>query len=98
MQYLFYQLDNLLYPIGGLTSVITVIVIIGMFMFFIKQRKGQEYDIPPLDLVDAKKLDDMVSKQVESVLKPMLENKGYNEEEIKQILTRTSSGNPRFRR
>jgi hypothetical protein len=83
--------------IGGPAIIITIIIIIGIVLF-IKQSKAQEYDIPPLDLVDAKKLDDMVSKQVESVLKPMLENKGYNEEQIKEILTRTSAGSPRFRR
>lgn len=83
--------------IGGWTTIITIVVIFGVVLF-LKQSKAQEYDIPPLDLVDAKKLDDMVSKQVESVLKPMLQTQNYNEEQIKQILTRTSSGNPRFRR
>jgi hypothetical protein len=54
--------------------------------------------IPPLDLVDAKKLDDVVSKQVESVLKPMLERANYTTEQIGQILTRTSLGRIQFRR
>jgi hypothetical protein len=83
--------------VGGFVFIYIVIGIAGFFVFW-TQSKGREYDIPPLDLVDAKKLDDMVSKQVESVLKPMLENKGYNEEQIKEILTRTSAGSPRFRR
>jgi hypothetical protein len=90
-------LEFILSLLGGGTTIFIIIGIIA-FILFLRQSKAQEYDIPPLDLVDAKKLDDMVSKQVESVLKPMLETKGYNEEQIKQILTRTSVGSPRFRR
>jgi hypothetical protein len=62
---------------------------------------GSKFDrqsIPPLDLVDAKKLDDAVSKQVESVLKPMLERANYTSEQIGQMLTRTSLGRIQFRR
>ncbi|MBZ8180735.1 hypothetical protein [Oscillatoria salina] len=84
----------LLATIGGL---LPIIGIVGLF-FFLRQRKAQEYDIPPLDLVDAKKLDDMVSKQVEEVLRPMLQTEGYTEEQIKEILTRTSLGGRTFRR
>ncbi|MEC4893084.1 MAG: hypothetical protein SAL07_07300 [Oscillatoria sp. PMC 1051.18] len=80
--------------IGGL---LPIIGIVGLF-FFLRQRKAQEHDIPPLDLVDAKKLDDMVSKQVEEVLRPMLQTEGYTEEQIKEILTRTSLGGRTFRR
>ncbi|MBK1990142.1 hypothetical protein A0J48_021880 [Sphaerospermopsis aphanizomenoides BCCUSP55] len=79
---------------GGITPVVGIVLLI----FFLRQKKGQDLDIPPLDLIDAKKLDDMVSKQVEDVLKPLLENKGYTEEQVKQILTRTSLGNKTFRR
>jgi hypothetical protein len=79
---------------GGITPVVGIVLLI----FFLRQKKGQELDIPPLDLIDAKKLDDMVSKQVEDVLKPLLQNKGYTEEQMKQILTRTSLGSKTFRR
>lgn len=79
---------------GGITPVVGIVLLI----FFLRQKKGQEFDIPPLDLIDAKKLDDMVSKQVEDVLKPLLQNKGYTEEQMKQILTRTSLGGKTFRR
>jgi hypothetical protein len=56
--------------------------------FFIKQRKAQEYDTPPLDLVDAKKLDSIVSAQVHTALAGFLKSEGYNEEQINQILVR----------
>lgn len=82
---------------GFLVTWLPLVFVIGLF-FFLRQRKAQEKDIPPLDLVDAKKLDDMVSKQVEEVLKPMLQSKGYNEEQIKEILVRTSLGGKSFRR
>ena len=80
------------------SSFLLPIVGIALFFFFIKQSKGQEYDIPPLDLVDAKKLDDMVSKQVEEALKPILETEGYPQEQINEILTRTSLGGKTFKR
>lgn len=83
--------------LGALGSLALPIGIVILFLF-LRQRKAQEYDIPPFDLIDAKKLDDMVSKQVEEVLKPMLESEGYPEEEIEQILTRTSLGGKKFRR
>ncbi len=40
----------------------------------------------------------MVSKQVEEVLRPLLQSKGYKEEQVKEILTRTSLGGKTFRR
>ncbi len=83
--------------LAGLGSFVPIIAAV-LLIFFLRQRKGQELDIPPLDLVDAKKLDDMVAKQVEEYLKPLLQNKGYNEEQIKEILTRTSLGGKPFRR
>jgi hypothetical protein len=71
----------------------------GYFIYFIwQQRKAQEYDIPPLDVLDAKKLDEMVAKQVELSLLPLLRSKGYQEEQINQILTRTSTGRKTWRR
>jgi hypothetical protein len=74
-------------------------ILLGFFQlvsFFID--KFSPTDIPPLDLIDAKKLDDAVSKQVESVLKPMLEQAHYTSDQISQILTRTSLGRTQFRR
>lgn len=89
---------QLLSYIGGTGGLFVLIFLIGGIVFFLKQRKGQDLDIPPLDLVDAKKLDDMVSKQVEEVLRPMLQSKGYAEEQIQEILTRTSLGGKTFKR
>lgn len=94
MDVLFSTLSGIL---GSTASFVPIAAIIGV-IFFLRQRKGQELDIPPLDLVDAKKLDDMVSKQVEEVLRPMLQSKGYAEEQIKEILTRTSLGGKTFKR
>ncbi|MEK0180580.1 hypothetical protein [Microcoleus anatoxicus] len=89
---------QLLSYIGGTGGLFVLMFLIGGIVFFLKQRKGQELDIPPLDLLDAKKLDDMVSKQVEEVLRPMLQSKGYAEEQIQEILTRTSLGGKTFKR
>jgi hypothetical protein len=54
--------------------------------------------IPPLDLLDARKLDDMISAQVSEALKPILQTEGHTDEGIKEILTRTSLGQKRFER
>ncbi|MEZ2318929.1 MAG: hypothetical protein ACBR15_08030 [Microcoleus sp.] len=94
MDVLFSALSGIL---GSTASLVPIAAIIGV-IFFLKQRKGQELDIPPLDLLDAKKIDDMVSKQVEEVLRPMLQSKGYAEEQIQEILTRTSLGGKTFKR
>lgn len=94
MDALFSTLSGIL---GSTASLVPIAAIIGV-IFFLKQRKGQELDIPPLDLLDAKKIDDMVSKQVEEVLRPMLQSKGYAEEQIQEILTRTSLGGKTFKR
>lgn len=94
MDVLFSTLSGIL---GSTASFVPIAAIIGV-IFFLKQRKGQELDIPPLDLLDAKKIDDMVSKQVEEVLRPMLQSKGYAEEQIQEILTRTSLGGKTFKR
>lgn len=94
MDVLFSTLSGIL---GSTASLVPIAAIIGV-IFFLKQRKGQELDIPPLDLLDAKKIDDMVSKQVEEVLRPMLQSKGYAEEQIQEILTRTSLGGKTFKR
>lgn len=94
MDVLFSTLSGIL---GSTASFVPIAAIIGV-IFFLKQRKGQELDIPPLDLLDAKKIDDMVSKQVEEVLRPMLQSNGYAEEQIQEILTRTSLGGKTFKR
>ncbi len=75
-----------IYFILGLSIIFSVILLI----LYIRQSKARERDIPPLDLIDARKLDDMVSKQVEEYLAPLLQSKGYTEEQIKEILTRQS--------
>jgi hypothetical protein len=73
--------------------------VLGYFIYLtVVQRKAQEIDIPPLDVLDAKKLDEMVAKQVELSLIPLLRSKGYQEEQIDQILTRTSMGRKTLRR
>jgi hypothetical protein len=82
--------------LGGFGVLILPIFGVGLWIF-LRQRKRGEETIPPLDLVDAKKLDDMVSKQIQAALKPMLRSDGYSDDQIRDILTRTSSGVP-FRR
>jgi hypothetical protein len=78
---------------GGIVTIVTQLLILFFIVSLLSASK-----IPPLDLMDAKKLDDAVSKQVESVLKPMLEKNNYTNEQIGEILTRTSLGKIQFRR
>jgi hypothetical protein len=91
MQYLVASFMGLL---GGLTPIIAIVVL----WFFLKQKKGQESDIPSLDLIDGRKLDSMVSQQVDAALKPLLKSEGYSDEQISAILTPMSLGGPKFRR
>lgn len=84
-------------------AVLTIILLIfaiitGVIFLYFKYRQDEEKTIPPLDMIDAKKLDDMVVRQVEEALKPILLSKGYAEEQIKEILTRTSGRGQTFRR
>jgi len=81
---------------GGIGTIIFFGILI--FIFFLRQKKGQQNEIPPLDLLDGKKLDKMVEGRVQDALKPLLQSKGYQEEEIEDILTRTSLGKKTFRR
>ncbi len=91
-------------PIQAISQFILASSGFGIFIFAFgvyflwQQRKSQEIDIPPLDVLDAKKLDEMVAKQVELSLLPLLRSKGYQEEQIDQILTRTSMGRKTLRR
>jgi uncharacterized protein YneF (UPF0154 family) len=79
--------------------VLLIVFIVGGIIFLIlKHRQDEEKNIPPLDIVDAKKLDDMVVRQVEGTLQPILMSKGYAEEQIQEILTRTSTRAKTFRR
>jgi len=92
-----YQLMDFLIR-GG----VPVLIVGGFFLFllysYIRQMRAQALYVPPLDLVDAKKLDDMVARQVEEYLRPLLVSKGYTDKEISQILKRTSPGGGKFRR
>lgn len=80
--------------IGSLSSIFIPL----MLLFLWTRRDGRAGTVPPLDLADAKKLDEMVSKQVEAALKPLLQADSYTEDQIQQILTRTSAGTQVFRR
>lgn len=81
----------------GSSGVILVFIVIGIILY-VKQRNAQQNDVPALDLVDAKKLDDMVASQVERALKPLLSKEGYSQESIEEALTRTSLGAKQFTR
>jgi hypothetical protein len=94
MEFLFYIFNFL--P-GGMIGILLPVAGIALF-FFLRQRKGQEGEIPPLDLIDGKKLDAMVSSRVDRALKPLLTSEGYSEEQIQAILTRSSLGGTRFKR
>lgn len=85
---------------GVLTFLASFAPFVGLAIlyWFVQQRRAQANIVPPLDLIDAKKLDDMVAGQAQEYLRPLLSQQGYAEEEIQQILTRTSVGRPTFRR
>jgi hypothetical protein len=68
------------------------------FLYQYLIQRGNKVDIPPLDKFDGIKLEDLVSKQVEAALLPMLRLNGYGEEEIKSILTKTSLNQQTFKR
>jgi hypothetical protein len=87
---------NIIWLWGAISAIITPIILVFQAVAIVSMFNPPS--IPPLDLIDAKKLDDAVSKQVESVLKPMLEKSSYTTEQIGQILTRTSLGRTQFRR
>jgi hypothetical protein len=91
-------MQQILYGLLGLAGGFLPLIGFAFLFFFLKQRKGQDEDIPPLDLMDAKKLSEMVSKQVEQALRPLLSSEGYSEEQIQTILTRSSLGGATFRR
>lgn len=79
---------------GGLFPIVGIVLLV----FFLKQRKGQANDMPPFDLVDGRKLDSMVSQQVDLALKPLLKSEGYTDDQIATILTPMSLGGSKFRR
>lgn len=84
--------------LGAIASSGSLIILGIIIFFYLRQSKGQGDTVPPLDLVDAKKLDDLVSKQTELALKPLLQSNGYSEDQIAEILTRTSATGKTFRR
>lgn len=84
--------------LGAFASSAPLIILGFIIFFYFRQSKGQGDTVPPLDLVDAKKLDDLVSKQAELALKPLLQSNGYSEVQIAEILTRTSATGKTFRR
>ncbi len=92
-----FGVETFLNAIGTVISGFFLGVAVIIFLY-LKYRQDEEKTIPPLDLIDAKKLDDMVVKQVEASLKPLLLSKGYAEEQINDILTRTAGVGRRFRR
>jgi hypothetical protein len=57
---------------------------------YLKQKKSEAGTIPPLDLVDAKKLDSTVASKVQSALLPLLQEEGYSKQDVDKILVRTS--------
>jgi hypothetical protein len=86
--------------LGGTTALLLFTFPYGLIFYklFLQPKLGQEYDIPPFDRLDARKLDDMVAKQVSDTLKPILQECGYAEEQIQNILTRTSIGQKVFQK
>jgi len=80
------------YIIGLISSIgLVPLLFFGVLVFFyLKQKKDDEFYLPPLDLIDAKKLDSTVASKVQSALLPLLQAEGYSEEDIEKILVRTS--------
>lgn len=68
------------------------------FLIYLKYRQDEDRTIPTLDLIDAKKIDSMVVKQVENALRPILLAKGHTDAEIEDILTQTTPSRTNIRR
>jgi hypothetical protein len=75
------------FAVGGV-----LFCLIGGFLLFLflRQRNAEAKVIPPLDLLDAKKLDSTVEVRVQSALRPLLSKEGYSDEDIQQIFTKTA--------
>jgi hypothetical protein len=74
-----------------LSSLVVPILIFGIIIFFyLRQKKSEAGKIPPLDLIDAKKLDTTVASKVQAALLPLLQEEGYSDQDIEKILVRTS--------
>jgi hypothetical protein len=71
-------------------SVVPFLVFVGLVFLYLKQKKSEAGTIPPLDLVDAKKLDSTVASKVQSALLPLLQEEGYSKQDVDKILVRTS--------
>ena len=67
-----------------------ILVLGGLIYLYFQQKKAEENTIPPLDLLDAKKLDSTVEMRVQAALKPVLAKEGYSDEDIQQIFTKTA--------
>lgn len=67
------------------------LLIFGVLVFlYLRQKKNESGKIPPLDLIDAKKLDSTVASKVQAALLPILQSEGYSEQDIEKVLVRTS--------
>ena len=73
-----------------LTSILVIYGYIFLFQsigWFLKKKLGGDLSYFPLDIIDAKELTDMVDTQVSQYIAPLLQSKGYSEDQIKEILT-----------
>ncbi|MFB2917918.1 hypothetical protein [Aerosakkonema funiforme] len=89
--------------IFGIFSSILLIYIQIVFLVWIisylRKKVNLDQYILPLDEVDAEKLTAMVDEQVVLHLKPLMQAKGYTDEQIQEILTSKPLGSqPIFRR
>lgn len=87
----FMMLGSLLSMLPMILLVIGSVIFWGVLLWlYLRQKKAEAGKIPPLDLIDAKKLDSTVASKVQAALLPLLQSEGYSDQDIEQILTRTS--------
>lgn len=70
----------------GFGLVIFCLAAIYALVLLIQQRSAEQGDVPPFDLIDAKKLNDRVAQQVAKAVRPLLESQNYSPAEIETLL------------
>lgn len=89
---------NFLFTIFSSLGVVGFVILGVIIFFYSRQRNAEAKTVPPLDLVDAKKLDSMVAAKVQIALRPLLSEAGFSDDEIEEVLVRSSMVSSKFRR
>jgi hypothetical protein len=93
---------NFIQIIFGIFSVILAVffsfVMLALIISFFQNKFGGDAYLKPLDELDGAKLSSMVDEQIGLYLTPLLQAKGYSQEQIKGFLTSKPIGTRPFLR